>query len=282
MISLQRKAARFEREAGCACVSINAGFSHADVYDIGPCVTVTGEGDGARFQEMAEELMDDIWDTRDIVNNRYLSVEEAAARAAVHSYRGRPVIIADYADNPGAGSYGDATNLLRAMLEADLEGACFGALRDEEAAARLCAAGRGARMRLALGGKVDPRFGGGPLELAGEVVAVTDGSFVYDGPMWSGTRGSLGKTAVLRVGGIDVMVVSNLQQITDIQQFKANGIDPLEKRVIALKSMQHFRAAYQPIADAVWVCDGGGLASPDLSRLEFKKVRRPIYPLDGR
>ncbi len=281
MLGLLERAAAFEREPGCLYVSINAGFPHADVPDAGSTVTVTGDGASERYREMAESLMGEIWRTRAVVNNRYLGVDEAAGIAREHRYRGKPLVIADYSDNPGAGSYGDATHMLRAMLEAGVENACFGALRDEEAARQLCAAGVGATLEVELGGKVAPAFGGGPLALAGEVVSVSDGRFVYDGPMWEGMPGSLGPTAVLRVDGVDVMVSSNLQQITDLQQFLANGIDPRAKRVICLKSMQHFRAAYQPIADRIIVCDSGGLASPDLSRLTFDRVRRPIYPLDG-
>ena len=98
--------------------------------------------------------------------------------------------------------------------------------------------------------------------------------------MWARMPASTGSTAILRVGGVDIMVISNLQQITDIAQFESNGIDPRAKRIVCLKSMQHFRAAYEPIADKVIVCDSGALASPDVRRLQFDKVRRPLYPLD--
>jgi microcystin degradation protein MlrC len=84
----------------------------------------------------------------------------------------------------------------------------------------------------------------------------------------------------LRIGGVDILVVTNLLQITDMQQFLTNGIDPRRKRTVALKSMQHFRAAYQPIADKVIVCDSGALASPDFRRLTFRHIRRPLYPFD--
>lgn len=280
MLDLLAKAEAFEREPGCLCVSINAGFSYADIFDIGPTVTVTGDGRSTRYQEMADELMADIWTSRDVVNNVFLSVDEAATVARAHAYTGKPLVIADYSDNPGAGSYGDATNMLAAMLDAGLEDACFGGLCDPEAAHSLCTAGVGANVTVELGGKIDARLGGGPLSLSGEVVSVTSGDFVYEGPMWARMRASTGPTAVLRVGGVDILVISNLQQITDIAQFKSNGIDPSAKRVVCLKSMQHFRAAYEPIADKVIVCDSGALASPDLTRLQFEKVRRPLYPLD--
>lgn len=281
MISLQGKADRFMAgHPGVLDISINAGFSQADIHDVGPSVTVTGDGDDPAFQEMADDLMADIWETRDVVNNRYLDVTEAADMARRFNHTGKPLVIADYADNPGAGAYGDATNLLKAMLDAGLDEACFGALFDPEAAAMLVSAGAGTSVALMLGGKTDPAFGGPPLHLAGEVLQTSDGAMVLDGPMFAGMKKSFGPTAVFRTGGIDVLVVSNLMQIIDLQQFLAHGIDPRTKKTVALKSMQHFRATYEPLAEKVIVCDSGALATPDLDRFTYRHVRRPMYPLD--
>jgi microcystin degradation protein MlrC len=281
MITLLRTAdAAMAADPSILDVSINAGFNMADIADVGPNVIVTGDGEDGRFQVLAESLMDAIWASRGKVANRYLSTAEAAEIARSHNYAGKPLVIADYADNPGAGAYGDATNLLKSMIDARLQEACFGPVLDPEAAQAMHRAGVGATGTFRVGGKTDPRFGGPPLTLAGEVIAATGGDFVCDGPMWAGMRKSFGPTAVLRVGGIDVMVVSRIMQITDLQHFLANGIDPRRKRTVALKSMQHFRAAYEPMADRVIVCDSGALASPDLSRLDYRNVRRPIFPLD--
>ena len=267
-------------DPGVLDISINAGFEHADIFDIGPSVIVTGNGRDERFQAIAEDLMDDIWAARGKVTNTYLTAGAAAEIARSHNWNGKPLVIADYADNPGAGAYGDATNLLRAMLDANVQDACFGPLLDPESAADMHDAGVGARGTFTIGGRTDPRFGGGPLLLTGEVMATTDGNFVCDGPMWAGMAKSFGTTAVLRSGGVDILIVSQIMQITDLQQFLTNGIDPRKKRTVALKSMQHFRAAYEPMADTVIVCDSGALASPDLTRLPYTRVRRPIHPLD--
>lgn len=281
MIGLKKKADAFmAADPRVLDVSINAGFGQSDIFDVGPSVVVTGDGDDPSFQAIAEDLMDDIWAARDVVANVYLDVAEAAAIARDFDYRGKPLVIADYADNPGAGAYGDATNLLAAMLAASLDDACFGALHDPAAAAELTAAGVGARATVSLGGKTDPRFGGPPLALEGRVVSVTDGAMTFDGPMMAGVSKSFGPTAVFRVGGVDILTVSNLMQILDLRQFLDHGIDPRAKKTVALKSMQHFRAAYEPLAGRVVVCDSGGLATPDLSRFAYTKVRRPLHPLD--
>jgi len=98
--------------------------------------------------------------------------------------------------------------------------------------------------------------------------------------MIDGLHGSFGPSAVLRVGGIEVLVVTIARQILDLQQFRAFGIEPRKKSVVALRSMQHFRAAFQPIAGQIIVCDSGALCTPSYDRLPYRNVPRPIFPLD--
>jgi len=286
MLEALARASAAEARPGILTTSVCVGFSSADIAFMGPSVAVTYDaavdGAAATAQEIAESLMDFCWETREQEGNVYLTPDDAAAQAKAHEVgAARPLVIADYSDNPGGGAYGDATGLLRAMLDAGLQNACFGAMVDGEAAAALHAAGEGATVTVAVGGKVDPRFGGGPLTLTGTVERLTDGRFVCDGPMWRGIAKSFGPSGVLRVGGVRILVVTNGMQITDVQQFRHAGIDPAAMATIGLKSMQHFRAAYQPLADAVLVCDCGALCSPDVRTRPFRKLRRPIWPLDA-
>ena len=110
---------------------------------------------------------------------------------------------------------------------------------------------------------------------------LSDGTFRNDGPMNAGVETQMGPTAVLRIGGIDVVTISSRVQTIDLQVFLSQGIDPLTRSVLVVKSVQHFRAAYGPIAREIVLVDSGGICSPDISRLKFKKLRRPIWPLDG-
>jgi microcystin degradation protein MlrC len=99
--------------------------------------------------------------------------------------------------------------------------------------------------------------------------------------MNAGVETSMGPTAVLRIGGIDVVTISSRIQTIDLQVFLSQGIDPAAKSVLVVKSVQHYRAAYAPIAREIVLVDSGGICSPDISRLKFTKLRRPIWPLDG-
>lgn len=280
MIERIAKARAYERESDVFAVSVNAGFASADVARVGPTVLVTGQGDFEAHIAFAETIADDIWKRRFEVLNDYLGVFEAAMIAASYDSDKGPLVIADYADNPGAGGYGDSTELLHALLKAGVTNACFGPMVDREAAQALHATAVGQQVQMALGGKTDPSFGGGPLAVEGELVSISDGHFTGDGPMIYGLSGSFGPSAVLRVDGIDILVVSRARQILDLQQFKAFGIDPQKKQVVVLKSMQHFRAAFEPIAGQVIVCDSGALCTPRYNRLPYRNVPRPIFPLD--
>lgn len=280
MIERISKARGYEKQADVFAVSINAGFASADVATVGPTVLVAGQGDFAAHTAFAETIADDIWNRRFEVLNDYLSVTEAAAIAAIYKPGKGPLIIADYADNPGAGGYGDSTELLRALLEAGVTNACFGPMVDGEVVQELQTVAVGERVPVALGGKTDPLFGGGPLTVDAELISLSDGCFIGDGPMIHGLNGSFGPSAVVRVASIEILVVTIPRQILDLQQFRAFGIDPRNKHVVALKSMQHFRAAFEPIAGQVIVCDSGALCTPRYDRLPYHNVPRPIFPLD--
>ncbi|RMA41710.1 M81 family metallopeptidase [Rhodophyticola porphyridii] len=280
MIDRQAMARAYEARKGVYAISINGAFPCADIAEVGPTVLVTGEGECAHLRPIAEELADDIWHHRHETLNHYLTPEEAAEAARGWHPGGGCLIIADYADNPGSGAYGDATALLKALLDAGVEGACFGPLLDAEAATALQDVPVGAKVELPIGGKTAPEFGGGPLEVTGTVLWRGEGRVVGDGPILGGQARSFGKTAVLRVAGIDVLIVSIPHQMLDLQQFRTFGIDPAEKAVVALKSMQHFRAAFTPIAGRIIVCDTGALCTTQYDRLPYVHVTRPVFPLD--
>ncbi|HEY5673894.1 MAG TPA: M81 family metallopeptidase [Malonomonas sp.] len=280
MIERLAAARAYEQQADVFAVSINAGFASADVARVGPTVLVTGQRGFSAHTAFAEIIADDIWNKRFEVLNDYLSAEEAATVAAAYIPDEGPLVIADYADNPGAGGYGDSTALLRSLLDAGVTNACFAPMVDGEVVQALQSAVVGKPVQITLGGRIDPDFGGGPLALEAELVSLSDGHFTGDGPMIHGLHGSFGPSAVIRVGGIEILVVTIPRQILDLQQFKAFGIDPQGKDVVALKSMQHFRAAFEPISGQIIVCDSGALCTPRYDRLPYRNVPRPIFPLD--
>lgn len=280
MIDWMARAVEYEKQSDVFCVSVNAGFGNADIADVGPTVLVTCEGDGEHQKAFANTIADEMWAGRHKTYNTYYTVEEAAAICKAHQPDQKPIIVADYADNPGGGGYGDSTELLRALLDAKVKNACFGPLTDPDIALMLSQSAISEEVTVSVGGKTDARFGGGPLTLTGTLLLTSDGVYTGNGPMIGGLQLSYGKTAVLRVDGIDILIVSRATQMLDLQQFAAFGIDPTQKTVVALKSMQHFRAAFEPIAEKIIVCDSGALCTLQLDKLPYRHVPRPIFPLD--
>jgi microcystin degradation protein MlrC len=152
-------------------------------------------------------------------------------------------------------------------------------LWDPEAAAACARAGVGATITLRVGGKTDDRHGA-PIEVTGRVRTLSDGRFVHKGPMLRGLEGRLGTTAVLEVGGVKVILISLRWQTLDPEMLRFVGIDPLAEKILVVKSTVHYRAAFEPIARAILEVDAPGLSSSNLARFDFKRVRRPIFPLD--
>lgn len=280
MLGRLQAARAWEQREDVFAVSVNGGFASADIAEIGPTVVVTAQGDMSQHRRFAENLADDIWQRRGEVINDYLDVEAAAEIARAFDAAAGPLVIADYADNPGAGAYGDSTELLRALLEAGVGNACFAPLVDAQTVASLSTLAPGASIDVVLGGKTDARYGGGPLRVQAQLVSKSDGRYTGRGAMIGGLQGNFGASAVIRVADIEVLVTSIAAQVLDLQQFRAFGIEPTAKAVVALKSMQHFRADFEPIAGRVIVCDSGALCTPRYRLLDYRKLPRPIFPLD--
>ena len=269
-----------EARKGIYAVSINGAFPCADIAEVGPTVLVTCEIGSTTAQAIADDIAEDIWQRRQEKLNNYLSVEEAAAMAKAWRHGAGPLVIADYADNPGSGAYGDSTALLAALLNNDVGDACFGPMIDPQVARSLQSEAVGNTVTVLLGGRTAPAFGGGPIEVTGTIQWVGEGVYTGTGPILGGQQRNYGATVILRVKDMDILIVTIPQQILDLQQFEAFGVYPQDKSVVAVKSMQHFRAAFTPIAGRIVVCDSGALCTLDYASLDYRHVPRPMYPLD--
>ena len=275
-----------EKSGKALVVSVCSGFTAADIRDIGPSVTVTMDGDTAPGQAIAEEFMDYAWQTRAYVSVTNRPIADAVRYAKENEGKHdkplvmAPLVIADVTDNPGSGHYGDATNLLRAMIAADLQNTAFYAIFDPQAARDAQAIGVGNTGPLTIGGKHDPAAGGPPLTVTAEIITLSNGKFQTFGPMGGGVWRDYGLSALIRVGGIDIILISNNGQAVDTAQMTSLGCDPTRKNTVAVKSLHHFRAAYEPLAREVITVDGEALGSVILKTMPFKNTRRPIWPLD--
>jgi microcystin degradation protein MlrC len=193
-------------------------------------------------------------------------------------------VLADMGDNPGGGSAGDGTALLWALLDLGAPDAAFATIADEDVVAAAIAAGPGATIEIDLGAKRDDLHGY-PIPVNAVVRSLSNGEFVYEGPMNTGVRDTLGRTAVLGCIGrydnsVEVIVCERRVQALDTAILRSQGIDPEQKKIVAVKSTVHFRGSFTPIAAKIIEVDTPGLTSIDFQRFSYRRMPRPIWPLD--
>lgn len=278
MRSLLARARAMEGEAGVVNVTLAMGFPFADIHDAGASVLVTTNGDPDLARRKAEEMAGEIWARRGDFTPRLTPVSEAITYARAQA-RGL-VVLADGSDNPGGGGPCDGTVILRQFIEADAQDAVVAVIADPQAVAQAVAAGVGNRVTLDLGGKTDDRHGA-PVHLTAHVKLLSDGAFILRGPMGGGARARMGRTAVLVAGGVEVVVTERRIQPYDAALLRSVGIEPTERRLIALKSAVHFRSTYQDLAERIFDADTPGVHRPDFNSYTYRRVRSPIYPLSN-
>jgi microcystin degradation protein MlrC len=279
MRSVVALAREVESRPGVLAVSICHGFWLSDTADAGSTVLVTTQGDADLAEALAQEIADRYAAATAAVP-QLAQPPAAAVRQALElaAQTGRPSVVADRCDNPGGGAAGDSTFVLRELLACGSEGLAFGMLWDPMAVDFAHRAGVGARLRLRLGGKVGP-CSGEPLDVEVEVLALRDdarqAAFAQGEP-----RLPLGRTARLRAGGVDIIVNTERQQVFDPRVFTAHGIEPSACRVIVVKSTTHFRNGFAPLAGGIVECETPGSVTTDPTLLAYRKLRRPMAPLD--
>ena len=273
--------ARAKEQSGLISASILFGFPLADIRDAGFSVVTIADGDKAKAEAAAEEIARAGWQVRDdfVYKGRPLSETVAEAAALTDG----PIVLLDHSDNAASGATQDVMTVIAEVMRQGLEDVAVAAVWDPAAVQEMAKAGPGATVTLKLGGKTDMpsiNLKGKPLTVTGKVKALTDGEFVIRGTMATGTKAQLGPAAVLDTGKMEIVVVSRHHEPFDLGIFTSLGIQPEHKRYLLLKSRIHYRAGFAKIAKATFRLDGQGVTTSDNSLLDFKKIRRPIYPLD--
>lgn len=261
-----------EGRDGVLSVSLGHGFPWGDVADVGTRMLVVTDGDPAGAARLAERLGRELFAMREATLVPHLTPDEAIDRA--QALDGGPVVLADVADNAGGGAPSDATFLLRRLLERGVRDAAVGCFWDP-LAVRFCAeAGPGATFDLRLGGKCGP-VSGDPLDLRVRVRRVVP-RLLQTG--LSGGQADFGEAAWIEAEGIDIVVTALRSQTFAPDAFGNLGLDVRGRRLVVVKSTQHFYAAFAPIArDILYVATPGAIA-PDFARIPYTQRTTPYWP----
>jgi microcystin degradation protein MlrC len=254
------------------------GFPYSDIPHAGVSVITITNNEPFLAQKISDDIAARIFEKKDEFFPVLPSPKEAISYAS--SREEMPIVINEASDNPGAGTPGDGTFLLKEMIEANIPNSCFGFIFDPEVAEIAHKEGIGSLIQVELGGKTDTLHGN-PLKISAYVKSLSDGKFIQSSPMWNGRKVNLGRSARLSVGNVNVIVCSVNSQTFDEQVFLLHGIDVEKSSIVGLKSAHHFRAAFIPIAKEIITVDSPGLSSVNLSTFEYKNISRPIYPFDS-
>jgi microcystin degradation protein MlrC len=191
-------------------------------------------------------------------------------------------VIGDSGDSPSGGAAGDNVTVLRTLLAMGADKAdrlTYLTLVDAPAAAAAAAAGPGASAAFTLGHTLSTRDGE-PIRVEGTVRALTDGTFVLADQGMQGATMRLGLTAVIAVGSLRIAVRSVGGFEWDTGLFTSVGLDLRQAAIVFVKSPSHFRVGFAPFAKRVLIADTPGPTTCNLHRVPFKRLRRPIHPLD--
>ncbi len=272
------RAEALESAGKAEAISIFAVQPWMDIEEMGSAVVAVTNGDPRAADRQAAAIAQKFWDTRRDFEITLTPVEEAIQQAL--ATKGGPVVLAESSDSTGSGSPGDSTGVLKHLVKAPLTEMSAIFLVDPEAAAALAAAGVGSTVTLPIGGKLD-RKNSKPVRVTGRVRMISDGRWTARARGYNtGIETCMGTTVVFDVGMVRILIAERSAMTVDPELFRSHGIDPVYCKIVVVKSPNGFRAAYEPIAKRIFVVDTPGVSTARLERMPFRRINRPIYPLD--
>ena len=263
-----------EGKDGILTISIGQGFAHGNVPDMGSKVLVYTDGDQAKADALAMQLAAEIVAMRDQLAVRYPQIDAALDEAI--AFGATPVVLADRADNPGSGAPGDSTFVIRRLIERGISNVAVGPVWDPIAVRIAFEAGLGARLAMRIGGKIGP-LSGQPLDLECTVKALQH-DLVMTG--LAGAPTGMGDCALVEANGVEIVLVTIRNQALGTDLFTNLHCDLAAKRLVVVKSAQHFHAAFAKVAKHVIYIGAPGAATPHTTTLPYTKISRPRWPLD--
>ena len=266
-----------ENDPEILSISLCHGFQWGDVPEMGTKVLVVTDANPEKGEALAKKLGQELFELRHALAVNYLSIDETLekALAILSTDPGKPVVISDTTDNPGGGAPGDSTFILKALLDRCIEGAAIATIWDPIAAGIALDAGEGAQLDLRIGGKMGPSSGD-PVDVHAQVIKVEKDATQTFG---DGNVIGIGNAAVVRANGIDIILNTTRRQVYGVDWFTNMGIDPAQKRILVVKSSQHFYASFAPIAVQVLYCVAPGTLMMDIKAIPYQHIDKNKWPL---
>lgn len=254
-------------------ISLGHGFPWGDVPDLGTRMLVVTNNQPEKGAALAKELGDEFYAMRDTVQPNYHTIDSSIDAAL--AIDGGPVVLADVSDNSGGGAPNDSTFFLRRLLERGIENAAIGCIWDPVLVAVAMELGEGVEADLRIGGKMGP-MSGDPVDLPVRVGKIVPNASQVFGQ----GRAKLGDSVALHgPNGIDIVLITHRTQTFSPHVFSNVGIDPTQKKILIVKSMQHFYAGFEPIAAKILHVSTPGTLVPDMAQIPYQRANRNLWPL---
>ena len=254
-------------------ISLGHGFPWGDVPDLGTRVLVVTNNQPEKGASLAKALGDEFYAMRDTVQPNYHTIDSSIDAAM--AIEGAPVVLADVSDNSGGGAPNDSTFFLRRLLERGIENAAIGCIWDPVLVSVAMELGEGVEADLRIGGKMGP-MSGAPVDLRVRVGKIVPNAFQIFGQ----GQAKLGDSVALHgPNGIDIVLITHRTQTFSPHVFSNVGIDPTQKKILIVKSMQHFYAGFEPIAARILHVSTPGTLVPDMAQIPYQRASHNLWPL---
>lgn len=264
-----------EGHDGILSLSLNHGFPWADVPMGGAKMLAVHDGSQNRAADVAQEFGQRFYQIRQEAALTFTPMDEAIDRAL--GTAGKPVLLADVSDQTGGGAPGDTTYMPAAFLQAGISAGVFGPIWDPASIALCFQLGVGAKARLRIGGKSEPQSGP-PLDADVEILFLgRDCAQETEGP----ENVPIGDVATVRSHGVDIVLTSSRTNVYTPSFFTRHGVDLTGKQVIGIKNLYKHTDVFAPLVSEQFYVATPGICQPDLTKLDFRRLNRPIWPFDA-
>jgi microcystin degradation protein MlrC len=275
---LMEAAVGYEKTGRTEAVSIFGVQPWLDVPEMGGSIVSVTNGEIEEGQVQVDEIGRRFWDSRKEFDVKLTPVRRALKEAL--SAAAGPIVISEPSDSTGSGSPGDSTGVLGPLLKMSISQPAALFIVDPEVVRKAITAGVGATIKTSVGGKFD-RKNSRPVRIVARVRLISDGRWTTYAPGYnSGVETCMGRSAVLDIGRVRLLVAERSAMTVDPALYRSHGIEPEQMKIVVVKSPNGFRAQYESIAKEIYLVDTPGVSTPKLRTIAYKHVPRPIYPLD--
>ena len=267
---------KLEKQKDILSVSIFAMQPWIDVNEAGWAITIVSNNNNKKAKKILSDLADEIWLNR----NRFLVKLPSATTALKFgmNIKGGPITLGEGADATMGGATGDGLWIMKSIIKNKLDNEkCAVVVVDKKAVKKIIKKGLHKKINLKVGGTLNPKYNK-PIKLSGKIVNISNGIFKYKGKAYNGRVVNMGKTVVLKINNINLLIAEKNMPTTDPEMYRSQGIEPLQMKFVVVKSPVGLWSEYGPISKAVISVDTPGCCRADLTKLPFKKISKKFFP----